>query len=296
MKTCVIFNPAARGNKAKRFRDQLARLSTEVDLRPTYAPGAGRVLASQAVREGYETLVAAGGDGTLNEVLNGIADAPDGFARARLGILPLGTINVFAREIGLPLSFEPAWAVLQQGRESLVDLPEVEFVTNSGPARRCFAQLAGAGLDSRAIELVDWEHKKAVGPLAYVVAGFKALAETKTPIVASTAETAAQGELVLIGNGRYYGGHFKLFPAADLRDGRLDVTVFPRVNWETLLRSGWGWLTDQIHSSAGCRTFQADAVTLTSESPVALQVDGDNVGQLPARFSVRRQVLRVIIP
>lgn len=296
VKTCVIFNPAARGNKAKQFRDQLARLSSEVDLRPTYAPGTGRLLATQAVGEGFETLIAAGGDGTLNEVLNGIADAPEGFARARLGVLPLGTINVFARELGLPLAFEQAWAILQKGRESLIDLPEVEFTTNDGPARRCFAQLAGAGLDSRAIELVDWEQKKAVGPLAYVVAGFKALAESKTAIVASAADTASEGELVLIGNGRYYGGHFKLFPAADLRDGLLDITVFPRVNWEILLRSGWGWLTDQIHSSAGCRTFQADSVTLTSQSAVAFQVDGDNVGQLPARFSVRRQVLRVVVP
>jgi diacylglycerol kinase (ATP) len=296
VKTCVIFNPAARGNKARQFRDQLAQLSTEVALKPTYAPGAGRLLASQAVREGFETLVAAGGDGTLNEVLNGIGDVPEGFARTRLGILPLGTINVFAREIGLPLSFEPAWAALQRGRESLVDVPEVEFTINGAPSRRLFAQLAGAGLDSRAIELVDWEQKKAVGPLAYVVAGFKALAESKTTIVASAPNTTSQGELVLIGNGRYYGGHFKLFPAADLRDGLLDVTVFPRVNWETLLRSGWGWLTDQLHSSAGCQTFQADSVTLTSESPVALQLDGDNVGHLPARFSVRRQLLRVVIP
>jgi len=296
MKTCVIFNPAARGNKARHFREQLARLSTEVTLRPTYAAGAGRWLARQAISDGFETLVAAGGDGTLNEVLNGIGDAPEGFARTRLGILPLGTINVFARELGLPLAFESAWAVLQRGNESLIDVPEVEFTANGSPARRCFAQLAGAGLDSRAIELVDWEHKKAVGPLAYVVAGFKALAEAKTPILAAAPNTSAQGELVLLGNGRYYGGNFKLFPIADLRDGLLDVTVFPRVDWEVLLRSGWGWLTDHLHSSAGCQTFQAESITLTSPSPVALQLDGDNVGHLPARFSVRRQLLRVIVP
>lgn len=296
VKTCVIFNPAARGNKAKRFRDQLGRLSTEVALKPTYAPGSGRPLASQAVREGFETLVAAGGDGTLNEVLNGIGDEPEGLARVRLGILPLGTINVFARELGLPMAFDPAWSVIRQGKESLVDLPEVEYATNGGQARRRFAQLAGAGLDSRAIELVDWEYKKTIGPLAYVVAGFKALAEAKTSIVASVADNAARGELILIGNGRYYGGHFKLFPSADLRDGLLDITVFPRANWETLLRCGWGWLTDRLHSSAGCQTFQAESVTLTSESPVALEVDGDNVGHLPARFSVRRQALRVLIP
>src|SRR5258705_2208413 len=98
MKVCVIFNPAARGEKAKQFRDRLAALSTRVELKPTYAAGTGRALAAEAVREGFKTIVAAGGDGTLNEVVNGLADEPEGLARTRLGGLPLGTLNVFARE------------------------------------------------------------------------------------------------------------------------------------------------------------------------------------------------------
>jgi YegS/Rv2252/BmrU family lipid kinase len=294
MKTCVIFNPAARGEKAKHFRDQLAALSASVALKPTYAAGAGRALAAEAVREGFETIVAAGGDGTLNEVVNGLADEPEGLARSRLGVLPLGTINVFARELRLPTAFETAWNVIERGRETLIDLPQAEFTKDGRRQRRHFAQLAGAGLDSRAIELVDWEQKKAIGPLAYVVAGFKALSEAKSQIVASTAQVAAAGELVLIGNGRYYGGNFELFPKGDLRDGLLDVTLFPKVNWEVLLRTGWGWLTDQLHAAAGCQTFQAESFTLTTPGSVALELDGENVGHLPATFSVRRQALRVI--
>ena len=297
MKTCVIFNPAARGEKAAQFRDQLAALSSRVALKPTYAAGAGRALAAEAIRDGFETIVAAGGDGTLNEVLNGIGDESDGFTKARLGVLPLGTINVFARELRIPTVFEQAWRVIEAGRETLLDLPQVEFGNASGqPQRRYFAQLAGAGLDSRAIELVDWEQKKSFGPLAYVVAGFKALAEPKSQIIASASISSATGELVLIGNGRYYGGSFELFPKADLRDGLLDVTIFPKVNWEILLRSGWGWLTHQIHSAAGCQTFQAESFTLTSEGRVAFELDGDNVSHLPARFSVRQQLLRVLVP
>ncbi len=297
MKTCVIFNPAARGEKAAHFREQLAALSSRVTLKPTYAAGAGRALAAEALREGFEIIVAAGGDGTLNEVLNGIGDEPDGFGKARLGVLPLGTINVFARELRIPTAFEEAWRVIEAGRETRIDLPHVDFTSPGGqPQRRYFAQLAGAGLDSRAIELVDWEHKKSFGPLAYVVAGFKALAEQKSQIIASAASAGASGELILIGNGRYYGGSFELFPKADLRDGLLDVTVFPKVNWEILLRSGWGWLTDQLHSAAGCHTFQAESLSLTSEGKVAFELDGDNVSHLPARFSVRRGLLRVLVP
>ena len=296
MKICVIFNPAARGEKAKQFRDRLAALSTHVTLKPTYAAGTGRALAAEAVREGFETIVAAGGDGTLNEVLNGMGDEPEGLARTRLGVLPLGTINVFARELRLPMAFEAAWRIVAQGKETRIDLPQATFTKDGQPQRRYFAQLAGAGLDSRAIELVNWEQKKVIGPLAYVVAGFKALGEPKSKIIASAAHAGGAGELILIGNGRYYGGNFELFPKADLRDGLLDVTVFPKVNWEILLRTGWGWLNNQLHSAAGCHTFQAESFTLTEPGTIALELDGENVGHLPASFSVRRQALRVLVP
>jgi YegS/Rv2252/BmrU family lipid kinase len=292
---CVIFNPAARGEKARQFRDHLAALSGNAALKPTYAPGAGRTLARQAVEEGFTTVVAAGGDGTLNEVVNGLYDA-NGLASARLGVLPLGTINVFARELGLPTTFDAAWRVIEAGREQLIDLPNVEFHKDGQPTRQVFAQLAGAGLDSRAIELVDWELKKKVGPMAYVVAGFKALTEPKQKIIASSASDGGQGELVLIGNGRFYGGSFVLFPDASMDDGLLDVTIFPRVNWETLLKTGWGWLTDQIRSSAGCLHFRTDRLTLSSHGPVVFELDGDNVGSLPATFTVARKALRVLVP
>lgn len=295
MRICVIFNPAARGDKARQFRDRLDALSTQVTLKPTTGPGAGRLLAAEAVRQGFETVVAAGGDGTLNEVLNGIGDVEGGWARSRLGVLPLGTINVFARELRLPMQLDDAWRTIEQGRETLIDLPRADFAHEGRSSHRYFAQLAGAGLDSRAIELVDWEQKKKLGPLAYVVAGFKALAEKRTPILVSAPNITTQGELILIGNGRYYGGNFELFPEASMTDGLLDITVFPRVNWEILFRTGWGWLTDQLHASAGCQKFQAETFSLDCLG-TTFELDGENVGRLPARFSLQRQILRVITP
>src|ERR1041385_7425971 len=101
MKTCVIFNPVARGDKARAFQTHLSAIASEAALKPTTGVGDARRLAADAVKEGFGTVVAAGGDGTLNEVLNGIADA-EGFERTRLGVLPLGTANVFAKELKLP--------------------------------------------------------------------------------------------------------------------------------------------------------------------------------------------------
>ena len=296
MRICVIFNPAARGNKARHFRRHLDAIGSQCALKATTAPGDARRLATEAVGEGFELIVAAGGDGTVNEVLNGIGDAPDGFNRARFGVLPLGTVNVFARELRIPARIERAWEVLQQGREMRVDLPHAEFSTNGVHQRQYFVQLAGAGLDARAIELVDWEHKKKIGPLAYVVAGLKALREQKTKIIVHADGREIAGELVLIGNGRLYGGSYEIFPVADLHDGRLDICIFPRVNWSTLLRCVPGLLARRRLPENFLRRIRATTCELDGDAAAAFELDGEWAGRLPVTFSVEREKLRAIVP
>jgi diacylglycerol kinase (ATP) len=292
----VIFNPAARGEKARRFCRQLDAIGAHYAFKATTAPGDARRLAAEAVRDGFDLIAAAGGDGTINEVLNGIGDAPDGFARARLGVLPLGTVNVFARELKIPLPIERAWEVLQRGREITIDLPRVEFSENGIRQKRYFCQLAGAGLDARAIELVDWQHKKQVGKLAYVLAGLKALCEKKPQITVRANGQSATGELVLVGNGRFYGGSFAILPQADLRDGRLDICVLPRVNWIVLLRSAPGLLLRGKLPASGAQHLSAETFELTSETAAAFELDGEWVGNLPVTFSIEREKLRVVVP
>jgi diacylglycerol kinase (ATP) len=296
VRTCVIFNPVARGNKARRFRRQLETGGAQCSLKATCAPGDARRLAAEAVREGFDLVVAAGGDGTVNEVLNGLGDAPEGFARTRLGVLPLGTVNVFARELGLPLRIEQAWDVLRRGRETRIDLPCAEFTANGALRRHYFIQLAGAGMDARAIELVDWEHKKKIGPLAYVIAGWKALREPQPQITARTGERTVAGEFVLVGNGRFYGGPVPAFPRADLRDGLLDICVLPRLNWRTLLRCTPNLLLRREAPAGVVRNFQAASFELTAEPQAAFELDGEWAGRLPVTFSVEREKLRVIVP
>jgi YegS/Rv2252/BmrU family lipid kinase len=292
----VIFNPAARGEKARRFRRQLDAIGALCALKATTAPGIARRLAAEAVRDGFDLIAAAGGDGTVNEVLNGIGDAPDGFARARLGVLPLGTVNVFARELKIPLRVERAWEVLQRGRELKIDLPRVEFSVNGVLKKRYFCQLAGAGLDARAIELVDWQHKKQVGKLAYVIAGLKALCEKKPQITVRANGQNATGELVLVGNGRFYGGSFAILPLADLRDGRLGICVLPRVNWTALLRSAPGLLLRGKLPASVAQHLSAETFELTSETAAAFELDGEWVEKLPVTFAIEREKLRVVVP
>ncbi|HUA37768.1 MAG TPA: diacylglycerol kinase family protein [Candidatus Sulfopaludibacter sp.] len=296
MRTCVIFNPAARGDKARHFRHHLDKIASRGALKATVVPGDARRLATEAVADGFELIVAAGGDGTVNEVLNGIGDAADGFARARLGVLPLGTVNVFAREIGLPLRIERAWETLQRGRETRLDLSRVEFSVDGARQQQYFVQLAGAGLDARAIELLSWPLKKKFGPLAYVIAGLKALRGRLPKIILRVEGLTAAGELVLIGNGRFYGGPFEIFPGADARDGLLDVCVLPRADWLSLLRCAPGLLMRGKLPVNAVQRFRAPGFELTGDGSASFELDGEWAGNLPATFCVAREQLRVVVP
>jgi diacylglycerol kinase (ATP) len=290
---CVIFNPAARGNKARHFRRYLDEMSGRAAFKATAAPGEARRLAAEAVGDGFDLIAAAGGDGTVNEVLNGIGDA-NGFSRTRFGVLPLGTINVFARELKIPLRLEHAWEVLRRRREINVDLPQVEFSQNGGVKKQFFIQLAGAGLDARAIELVSWSQKQKIGPLAYVIAGLKAMREKKPMIRASDGQSSFEGELVLIGNGKFYGGPYGIFPRADLNDGLLHVCVVPRANWGTLLSFIPHFLFQQKLPEKMVKRFRAKSLELSGDAAAAFQLDGEGIGHLPAKFSIYPDKLRVI--
>ncbi len=291
----MIYNPSARGAKARAIRSNLAILTGQPVLYATAGPGEARQLAARAVREGFETIIAAGGDGTANEVVNGIADAPDGLSRARFGVLPLGTVNVFARELRLPSDLCRAWEVLCRGKEERIDLGQAEFNAQGRRERRRFIQLAGAGLDSRAIELVTWERKKKLGRLAYLIGGWKALAEPHAVVTAEAGSRAA-GELILIGNGRFYGGSFDFFPNASLQDGLLDVCVFPTVHVWRAFGVMLGLFTGRPRRFCGALRLSAASLNLTSPGRVLLQLDGENAGELPATLSVSAKSLRVIVP
>ena len=296
MRAAVIFNPTAKGDKARLFRESLDVIAKHCVLKRTQSVGDATMLAKESVNEGFDTIIAAGGDGTLNEVLNGIGLVPEGFAKTRLGVLPLGTINVFARELGIPTRPQAAWAVLLDALERRIDLPFAEWSSAGQSHRRYFVQLAGAGLDARAIELTSWSLKKRIGPGAYIVAGLKALRERPVDIEVRTATQSVRGQLVLIGNGRLYGGEFRIFPEAQLADGQLEICVFPKVNWTTLIHCGSLLITRRLLPETRVVRLRAASVTLISNCVTRFEVEGELSEQLPVTFSLIRHGLRVLVP
>ena len=214
-KILVILNPAARGERAKALRDKIASLSHHVIVRSTGSPGDARALAARAVTQGYDTIVAAGGDGTINEVVNGIAGTD-----VQFGILPVGTMNVFATELGIPQNnLAKAWRVIEKGFSRLVDLPRAN--------QEYFVQLAGVGLDAEVVRQTTPDSKKALGPMSYLLTLAQVASRQPPKILIEPVDGATrEGSFVLVGNGRLYGGPFVLFRDARLDDGLLDVLVF----------------------------------------------------------------------
>lgn len=287
----VIFNPAARGEKSLRLRRFLeSKAGGDVTLAATERVGDATRLAKEAVASGYETVVAAGGDGTIHEVVNGMGSG----CSAALGVLPLGTANVFARELGIPLGLERAWATLETGKVRVVDMGVAEF----GGQRRWFVQLAGVGLDARAVRTVSWQLKKHVGPWSYVWAGLRALRQhtADVEVAAEDSGRTARGVAVLIGNGQRYGGPFQLFPGAKLDDGQLDVCVFERSGYLHACRYGLGVLCGTHTRQHGVQYFRSARLVCRSATSAPLQLDGEDVGDTPVVFRVEPRALRVIVP
>lgn len=294
MSICVVFNPAARGSKARKLRASLEQIGAQARLKATACAGDARRLAAEAVLEGCTTVVAAGGDGTLNEVLNGLADVEGGFRNTRLGILPMGTVNVFARELGIPLELKPAWELILRGREQQIDLGHAQY----GPEneKRFFLQMAGAGFDARTVENTSTDLKKKIGPGAYLVAGLQTLSKARPKITASNGTEKASGDMIIIGNGKFYGGPFPLFHKADYLDGLLDVVILPNVTWPALPGHTWNFLTGRMFKDGSTIYLRGSEITLECSEPAAFQLEGELVGKLPATIRVQPRSLRVIIP
>ncbi len=296
MRICLIFNPSARGERARHWAASLRRFEKDCVLRPTDAPGAARILARNAVLEGFDVVVAAGGDGTVNEVVNGIADVPGGICQTRIGVLPLGTINVFARELGISSEPALAWRTVLEGIEQRVDLPVVQLSGRDGVQPRHFLQLAGAGLDARAVELVSWRLKKKLGMVAYIVATIQAYGGKAHRVKVESAGTTHSGEAVLVGNGRLYGGNHAVFYRAKQNDGLLDVCIFKRVTALTLVQASLAVLTGNWAKMTGVDYLQTAGFRASGATRTPVELEGDPAGELPATFSMAPNQARVLAP
>lgn len=284
-KTIVILNPAARSERARKSQARVESLAAGCTVCASSSAADAEKLARNAAAEGFDKVVAAGGDGTIHAVVNGLAGTS-----AALGLLPIGTVNVFALELGLPIhNLDMCWNIIQADDVRLVDLPSANG--------KYFIQLAGVGLDAQVVKETSLAFKRNFGPLSYLISAAQIAARQPPRLFLESSHTTIdEASFVLIGNGRRYGGPFPFFKHAVMNDGLLDVVAFKQVGYLEIIR----YLQDVFFSSdirlPQVEYFQTERLRISSDEEVPVELDGELVGNCPVEFELRHHRLRVLAP
>ena len=277
----VILNPAARSTRAGLLQDRFRRFDPAPELHFTQCAGDAKRLARELAQAGHRLIVAAGGDGTVNEAVNGLAEhnaaLADPALHAALGVLPAGTMNVFAHELGLPKKLEECWRRISRQNIREVDLWRANDLY--------FVQLAGIGLDAEIVKQTPWTLKKRFGPLSYLITAARVLRQQPSALsVEIDGRPLLHGSIVLVGNGRHYGGPVPVFRDAKNDDGLLDIIIFHRQGALEALQFISALTISDFQHCNDLDYIRAREFNVRSEAETAFELDGEFVGHSPVIF------------
>ncbi|HEY6328455.1 MAG TPA: YegS/Rv2252/BmrU family lipid kinase [Blastocatellia bacterium] len=292
----IIYNPTSgrswgRLKKISAMTRLLRERGVAADVGTTHRPNDGAELARRAIAAGAEIIIAFGGDGTLNEVLQGMVGTD-----ASLVVWAGGTENVAARDLGMPFSARPLADVIAAGHTRRISLGLVKTSCNTSPGRYFF-MFAGIGLDASICRGVNPELKKRTGQFAFVVSGIKELIDWRPePFTVEVEGKTYESGFSLVGNGKGYGGGILMTPSARLEDPWFEVFILPAKKGRlgVLLdmvkcRMGKPWSTD-------AKIIKTEQISANSNPDSWVEVDGEVLGPLPAIFRIVPQALSVIVP
>jgi len=295
----LIVNPTAGGGKRVRQLDEARRIfrsaGIETELQNTTAPAEATVLAQRAVRQARELVIVCGGDGTVNEVVNGLA-----CSQVPLAVLPAGTANVLAKELSLPWNLSRAAERITRAQYRRIALGLAIPEQSSGEPRY-FLSVAGAGADGALVSAVRPEIKRKAGILAYWQEGFRQLTRYDFPLFQTTMAGSAlnvDASLVIVGRTKHYGGPFKITTEADLLRPEFELAfVTTRSAWRYIAYLPLIWI-GKLRSARYVRFYKTSSLqcATTGSSPVQIQVDGEPAGRLPVEFRIVPDALTLAIP
>ena len=291
----LISNPktgryaSGRLRPAQELVSQLKSLGLDVELKLTAGPGDATELAARAARNGSPDVIVAGGDGTINEAIQGLAGT-----KGRLAIIPRGTGNVLARELGLPLNEEEATVVAARGKSRRIHLGLA--IDETTGARRHFALMAGIGLDASIVRRVQPSLKKRIGRGAFWVSGLTHLATWDPhPFTLEIDGRTYTATFAAIGNAPRYGGDLAITPGARLDQPEFEVCIIEtssRLRYLHLLSHA---VRDGMpRNNPEVRFVKTNKVVAHGNAHV--QIDGELIGGLPMRFEISPDSLEVIVP
>ena len=291
MRACVILNPKAGSVKdIEAVKQQVGRLEA-TELRITAATGEATRFARELSNGGCDFVIAAGGDGTLNEVVNGVAERA---ADVRVGILPLGTGNDFARTLNLPQGIDDNIDILLAAETESVDLVRVQ-----SDETRYFVNVSAGGFSGLVDEKLTPEMKQTWGPLAYLrsaAAAFSELRAYRTSIALDDSEPIARNLYnVVVANGRYVAGGLPVAPDASITDGLLDILLIPETSTADLAVIAAQIALGKHLTSESIVFRRAAKLAVTSRPGMWFNVDGELVGNQPALFEVLPRALNFVV-
>lgn len=306
MRRWLIVNPAAGRLRDSDGYARLRALADErgVEVHETTEADGAEALARAAVREGVDTVVAAGGDGTISEVINGLSAD---FARCRLAVVPLGTANDFAHTLGVPVDDLPAaLAVLDEGggEERRVDLVrscrlDAERGAGAGEDRVRYVVNASTGGFSEVVhDRLDDDLKRRWGALAYLRAAVDAMPSAvyyDAALDVDGERIATNTAAIVIANGRSAGG-MTVAPDADVEDRRMDLIVVQTQTFFEQLRLAGQYLAGTHLDSEHVCYRRAKRVRIETTPPMRFSTDGELIGETPVEFKVVPHALRVLVP
>jgi len=292
MDVCIILNPnAGSAAQAETLRDVIAADST-VTLWETTPENSARKLAASALQEGARLVVAAGGDGTINEVVNGLAG---NFEQARLGVLPLGTGNDLARTLALPLDAQEAFRLLTSGSVRALDVMRVEAAGNTMYG----LNVAAGGFTGQMNELMTDDLKATWGPLAYLRGAVSVLPNLTDYETFITWDDEAEGRIaalnIIVANGRTAAGGFMVAPTANPEDGLLDVVIVQSGSLVDLAGVTARLLVGNYVDSDLVLHRRVRRVRVAARPGMWFNVDGELFTKDPVRFTVLPRALQVVV-
>ena len=298
----VIVNPAAGAGKTGRawphIRDIFTHQGLKFDHTITEGPGHAVELAGEAVGRGYETVVSVGGDGTINEVVNGLHQV-GGRDHVRVGCISTGTGGDYARTLGVPKSIADACGRIIEPRTKAVDLGVVEFGSNGARQERLFANFAGMGFDAEIVRRTTQQFKSFGSLPSYLLGALSTLVSYRNRDVVVTIDgedTEHRVCTVIMNNGRYGGGGMFTAPDAELDDGLFDVLIVGDLGKLDFLVSLPRIYRGTHLTHRKIQMKKAREVTVRSRNGrLHLQADGEWLGKIPATFKILPKALKVII-
>jgi YegS/Rv2252/BmrU family lipid kinase len=301
----VVVNPSSAGGKTHRRWRQLREIIHDAlgpfEERFTASPGDATRLTREALQAGAELVVALGGDGTINEVVNGFFDGTTRIApEASFGVLPAGTGGDFIRSLGLPRDLGAAAAHLKQAPARRLDVGRLEFVGSDGqPRARHFINIASFGIAGLVDRYVNASSKALGGKLSFALASLRAGVAYQNAGVRLVLDGGATQEgrvyNVAVANGRFFGGGMKVAPDAELDDGLFDVVTMGDMSFADMLLHGLDIYSGKHLGHKKVKVTRARRVEATPADgvEVLLDVDGEQPGRLPATFELMPGGLKV---